>query len=854
MNIDQKTTKAIMDFTKYAKFISDKFDVEVRFDGLNAATDGKVIYLPSIAGMTDVEIDFLYCILLHEVGHIKYTKEFFISEELKKVKTKNHLNMINSIEDARIENLLMKDFDGAKFWFDRLYNLYSSDNKFMTRIFGASKSNSSWFGLGLYVHNFFINLTVSDISGSLTKPAYREVQTFINDNNIDELLKNSDISTWDGIVDLSNTLYSLFYANKADKSELNDMADMMDLVDSSESMVNDLKEQSEQMIAQVKEIQARQKELKEKIDEFNHKKTESLFPLTKEHAQKKEALDQLRALQEMREEIKHKAEKLQSYGQKQNELLSKKEQYSNDLRELLENTEPKTEKEQTKIDSKKESLNRRMQSLDKKVDELNKKIQKQQDRQKDIDELKKSVNPSHEQLNDEQVKSEIERVASEVSTLRSQIDSLSYDRHPAQQTYDLNREQIKQLNQNLNKNALSAMRDMQKKMDEMGIPMDIIPSFKPDESWGDSNAVQQAFDERAMDESGSIVNNGVGFDVSGGRDVIALIEKAQNDLESLDLGKHFHKKNELSRLDSLNEISEFTNTEDQKDTLVGSSDRKHLASTTQFDAVKIENSSSGKEVEQIKTANRDVINKIKHLFRTKLKFTKKDRFKGNKEEGRLDSRNLYKLAAGMDTYFWEENQPKFINQVSASIVLDISGSMDKEISEYGRKLKELTVFFSEGLKECHIKHEIIGYHAPVSQEMRNMNSSRAVYNRRANRLETVVYKKFQDSNNRGIENLEIKCSDNSDGESLKIAYKRLAQERSKKKVMFIITDGKPFLSDSDTNTLDQDLKDVLKSLSKSNVEVYAFGFNDQPKEFYGDRYCKVTNYQDVINFITKKMG
>lgn len=68
--------------------------------------------------------------------------------------------------------------------------------------------------------------------------------------------------------------------------------------------------------------------------------------------------------------------------------------------------------------------------------------------------------------------------------------------------------------------------------------------------------------------------------------------------------------------------------------------------------------------------------------------------------------------------FYEINNPKFINKVAVSILVDISGSQNKENTGYGEKLKSLVLGLSNALDSVHVKHEIIGYHAPICQEMR----------------------------------------------------------------------------------------------------------------------------------------
>ena len=246
----------------------------------------------------------------------------------------------------------------------------------------------------------------------------------------------------------------------------------------------------------------------------------------------------------------------------------------------------------------------------------------------------------------------------------------------------------------------------------------------------------------------------------------------------------------------------------------------------------------------------DTLNKVRNVFRQRLKIQKKDRFKGNQEEGSLDNRSLYKIITGTDDRFYEINDPRFVNRIVSSVVLDISGSMDKNSD--AERLREMALFISEGLTDCYIKHEVTGFHAPINHSMRKVKAS-DVYNRTSNNLETVVYKKFDDRKNAGIQNVKVHCSDNSDGESLRIIGQRLIKQQAKRRVMFILTDGKPFLSDSNVGMLDADLKDAIKWLKMNKIEIFAFGFNAKGREFFGDRFCHVKTYKDMIDFCWKKL-
>jgi nitric oxide reductase activation protein len=127
------------------------------------------------------------------------------------------------------------------------------------------------------------------------------------------------------------------------------------------------------------------------------------------------------------------------------------------------------------------------------------------------------------------------------------------------------------------------------------------------------------------------------------------------------------------------------------------------------------------------------------------------------------------------------------------------------------------------------------------------------YARRANRLETLVYRKFGDRTSSGLGQIELQCTDNADGESLRIAMQRLKRTPARRRMLCVITDGKPYLSEGDVGMLDQDLKDALDECRRAQIDVFAFGFVPGPEAFYGDRYCRLGTYADLVTFLDTRM-
>lgn len=859
MLLDRESQLKIENFNKYAKFISEKFGITVRMDGAKAMTDGNTIFVPNIVGMDKDELDFLYCILLHEIGHIRHST--FTKEALQKIKNDTHFLIVNSIEDARVENLVMKDFDGAHDIFHKLANVYALDERFMERALGGSISvTDEWTALAVfYVYERIINLKEKLGFKTLIKGKLRsQVLEFVKKNKIDELIDSSPLKTWDDVITLATKIHSLYFKNKKDTGEANSMERLQAMID--EAMKNGFQEME-------KDAKDMQKVLDKKAESI-HGKTAVLDQMVKEKEKFRKSirpkLDEIRAEQkDLAETIKQKKiasakdkkihsseNKLEAKREKQSNIQNKMDEAARDLAD--EEDEKKQEKLKEKIkklDTKKDKLNPAINRLKKKIEE-NQKLLK--DAEKRLQNMPDSMTEqSREDLID-QFKENIEKkkqMADELNRHEKSIENKNMEIHQAVEDYHSTKLEA-------GKKIANKMNDLEKSLNKEGVPSDIMPKFEKNDDWADGDKEQAKFDKKASEKSGDVVANGAGFSNQNTRDILTLIDKTKNDLEAIDLAKHFVERNKMSKLESFNEtLSEITNTEevDSEDAVVLLG-RKHVPFTEQFDIVKNENISDGTELDKIRVKYAGVINKVKNIFRLRFKFQKKDRFKGNKEEGGLDVRNLWKLATKQnDDRIFEINDPKMVNKIKASVVVDVSGSHDKSYTDNGKKLREMALFLSEGLNDCFIKHEVAGFHAPIDHEMRKIAKSN-VYNRTANHLETVIYKRFDDMKNKGIQNIKPLCSDNSDGESLRIIGKRLIKESSRRKIMFVLTDGKPFLSESHVGMLDNDLKESLKWLALNRVEVYAFGFNAKGKEFYGDRFCHVKSYQDMLDFCSKRLA
>lgn len=96
---------------KIGRIIGRSYNLEVLFEGNEAYTDGKRIVLPFFQSIDEEMKADLNGYLDHEAAHCLFTG----FETLKKIKTRFHKEMLNAVEDVRIERLMQEEYPGTAF-------------------------------------------------------------------------------------------------------------------------------------------------------------------------------------------------------------------------------------------------------------------------------------------------------------------------------------------------------------------------------------------------------------------------------------------------------------------------------------------------------------------------------------------------------------------------------------------------------------------------------------------------------------------------------------------------------------------------------------------------------------------
>lgn len=855
--------KNFQDFEKYAQFICQGFDINVVLDSTRAETDGKVIYLPNVMSMTAKELDMMYAILLHEAGHIRYST--FDEKYFKALKSQSHAFLANAIEDGRIENLLMKDFGGARDMFENLYCNYTQDKVLMRKVFKHDGQKPDLFTtLAFYTHNKIVDCETASLREIAGPYRAGRIIKFWKDNNLDGLIASNALKTDEDVITLTNKIYDLFATKFKDKSEKLDFnADVKQKDDIAKKLV-ELKKEAFEVEKKVIELGKKIEETQQKITSFEEEHEPEISALQNKIDANNITLEKIDSQINFKNTYDRNTAAVVATNANIEKITKEVQKLNNELKILEDRLhkgvtgrgkKPMSPEQkdalQKRVDAKQSQTNRMQQKLDSYEVQGSKLQQALQEA-----DIQASMHPEKydKYLDIDKKVAEKEAMHDTNQKIQSEINEINSEKNEMIKEFNSYVNQIEKLQSDFMEKAAETMFNIDK-MSGVDFDLDIMPELNYEDVWPEAANVQESFDKDATSKTGKIVRNGqkaAGLFGSNIRDILTYIDKAKEKVDEINIVEVFKGKISTSKLDDFNsEMKEKNHMEDKSVVGVFGTYREHIPLTTMYDSIKKENIKNDKsERTALMQKNNIFYRDLKRVFAKKFKFAKKDFWKGNQEEGNLDARNLWRLPTNQGDDYYEVSKPKFVNKAAATILVDISGSQSKEATDFGKKIQELVLGISIALDEVHIKHEILGYHAPICEEMRETDAA-IIYTRRSNKLETIIYKEAVQKDNNGIMNIETQMTDNSDGESLRIAMKRLKAIKAKSHLLFIISDGKPFLSDTDISVLDEDLRTALRLAVKEKIQVVGLGFFDQLEHFFGNRFCNATKNEDVINFFDK---
>lgn len=109
---------------KLARIISSQHGIRIVFKGQGASTDGKTINLPSTAELTPELMTDMQGFIDHEVAHCKFTDFPEFRKALVGRGGRFQKELLNAVEDSRIEIAMVDEFPGCRMNLDALNDKY----------------------------------------------------------------------------------------------------------------------------------------------------------------------------------------------------------------------------------------------------------------------------------------------------------------------------------------------------------------------------------------------------------------------------------------------------------------------------------------------------------------------------------------------------------------------------------------------------------------------------------------------------------------------------------------------------------------------------------------------------------
>jgi len=282
------------------------------------------------------------------------------------------------------------------------------------------------------------------------------------------------------------------------------------------------------------------------------------------------------------------------------------------------------------------------------------------------------------------------------------------------------------------------------------------------------------------------------------------------------------------------------------------SEKSHVPFSTRFDnEVNQVGKGNPRRYMELRRNVQNTISPTKRSLEQILKIKENAKWTPEQERGSINIKTLSKIAINpaYKTPFRQFTRTE-TNNVAIELLIDMSGSMAGKMS-----IAQGTVIaMAEALRDLQIPFEITGFQAKWDRRLSAMtdkiDSDR--YNRTRERLEHCIFKGFNDSNLIGLETLAA-GRNNVDGESVRWAASRLADQKQKRKILMVFSDGMP-AADSDIHVLNSDLKRAVEKIKRSGIECIGFGICTEAVKHFYPEHVVIRNVKDLPGKVMKKLS
>lgn len=246
-------------------------------------------------------------------------------------------------------------------------------------------------------------------------------------------------------------------------------------------------------------------------------------------------------------------------------------------------------------------------------------------------------------------------------------------------------------------------------------------------------------------------------------------------------------------------------------------------------------------------AKKDVLSQIGALRSRQMMLLQtmlKARIQGGMDEGELDDAEMHRVRNGDMSVFADLVLAQKLG-TAIELLIDISGSMRSNAYEGCPAYYALrtAVALAESWESLRIPYEAMGFTNLTNSHTYHKFTERTSFYGRGTHDGYVMrapfsYPIYKGWNER-LQNCRERFSkieghdDNADGEAVMFAALRLAARREKRKILIVISDGMPAACGVDDGMNNGYLKEVVKKVEASGIEVVGIGAGtDAPKHFY----------------------
>jgi cobalamin biosynthesis protein CobT len=224
-----------------------------------------------------------------------------------------------------------------------------------------------------------------------------------------------------------------------------------------------------------------------------------------------------------------------------------------------------------------------------------------------------------------------------------------------------------------------------------------------------------------------------------------------------------------------------------------------------------------------------------------------------REDGRLDARRFTAAVAGRSNVF-KQRMPRPEIDTAVSILVDLSGSMACGSPSRGEVARDCAIALSEAIDRAGVAYEVLGFsnNAYVRDAHEAMKAPRGYS--RIQTLDLHVFKAFDErlvqAKGAMAHIHEFVGGDNTDGEFLMLAAKRLMERQERRRILLTLSDGQPAAARgtrADPMVHVHHLEKVIQDLQSWDFELAGIGIESRDVERFYPRSVVVSDLGDLAS-------